>query len=84
MGTKNNPGTFDCYRRAAPDEPIFVLLGRDPHAPAAVRKWADDRAAMIAAGDKPPSDQAMVEEARECADTMERFARSLAETRRSP
>ena len=28
MGTKNNPGRFDCYGNAEPDEPIFVLLGR--------------------------------------------------------
>ncbi|HAW11807.1 MAG TPA: aspartate decarboxylase, partial [Chloroflexi bacterium] len=30
MGTKNNPGKFDCYDDAHPDEPMFVLLGRDP------------------------------------------------------
>lgn len=29
MGTKNNPGEFDCYANAAPDEPMFILLGRD-------------------------------------------------------
>ena len=29
MGTKNNPGKFDCYEHAKPDEPMFVLLGRD-------------------------------------------------------
>ena len=26
MGTKNNPGKFDCYANAKPDEPLFVLL----------------------------------------------------------
>lgn len=36
MGTKNNPGAFDCYANAEPDEPMFVLLGRDKHAPAPV------------------------------------------------
>ena len=40
MGTKNNPGKFDCYAAAGPDEPIFVLLGRDRHAPLLVRLWA--------------------------------------------
>ncbi len=74
MGTKNNPGEFDCYANAAPDEPMFILLGRDPHAHAAVRKWADDRVSMIDAGYKPDSDMAMVREARECADAMEQFA----------
>lgn len=40
MGTKNNPGKFDCYANAAPDEPMFVLLGRDRHAALLVRLWA--------------------------------------------
>lgn len=40
MGTKNNPGQFDCYHAAEPDEPMFVLLGRDPIAPQLVSIWA--------------------------------------------
>jgi hypothetical protein len=40
MGTKNNPGKYDCYANAEPDEPMFVLLGRDSRAPALVRQWA--------------------------------------------
>lgn len=40
MATKNNPGAFDCYAAAEPDEPMFVLLGRDPTAVAIVRLWA--------------------------------------------
>lgn len=40
MGTKNNPGSYDCYANADPDEPMFILLGRDRHAPALVRIWA--------------------------------------------
>ena len=39
MGTKNNPGDFDCYANAEPDEPMFVLLGRDPVAGAVVWLW---------------------------------------------
>lgn len=41
MSTKNNPGEFDCYAKAEPDEPMFVLLARDPLAPILVRLWAD-------------------------------------------
>ena len=41
MGTKNNPGEFDCYDKAEDDEPMFVLLARDPYAPTLVRIWAD-------------------------------------------
>ena len=43
MGTKNNPGKFDCYEAAAPDEPMFILLARDPVAPYLVRIWASIR-----------------------------------------
>lgn len=39
MGTKDNPGEFDCYANAAPDEPMFVLLARDPVAPEVVEHW---------------------------------------------
>lgn len=38
--TKNNPGKYDCYANAEPDEPMFVLLARDRHAPALVALWA--------------------------------------------
>ena len=40
MGTKNNPGKFDCYAKAGDDEPIFVLRANDPLAPALVELWA--------------------------------------------
>jgi hypothetical protein len=69
MGTKNNPGEFDCYANAEPDEPMFVLLGRDPLAPELVRAWADARASRI---DHHTSQK--VVEARACADAMERWA----------
>ena len=39
MGTKNNPGEYDCYENAEPDEPMFVLLARDRHAVALVWFW---------------------------------------------
>ena len=39
MGTKNNPGAYDCYAAADPDEPIFVLRANDPAAPFLVRTW---------------------------------------------
>lgn len=44
MGTKNNPSKFDCYANAHPDEPMFVLLGRDPFAADLVEEWARRRA----------------------------------------
>lgn len=66
MGTKLKPGKFDCYENAAPDEPMFVLLARDPMAPVLVRLWADLR--EHAAGN--PS---KVFEARTCAIDMEKW-----------
>jgi hypothetical protein len=41
MGTKRNPGKYDCYEKAEPDEPMFVLLGRDSVAPTLVEAWAN-------------------------------------------
>jgi len=39
MGTKNNPGVYDCYEKADPDEPIFTLRGKDVSAPYLVEIW---------------------------------------------
>ncbi len=40
MGTKNDPGKYDCYVKAGPDQPLFTLLAGDPWAPTLVRLWA--------------------------------------------
>lgn len=40
MGTKSNPGKYDCYAKAKPDEELFTLLERDEHMPHLVRYWA--------------------------------------------
>lgn len=60
MGTKLNPGEFDCYFNAEPDEPMFILLARDKHAPSKVLAWAREREDE---GEKPE----VVAEARKCA-----------------
>lgn len=39
MGTKRNPGAYDCYERAEADEPLFTLIARDPLAADLVRLW---------------------------------------------
>ena len=70
MGTKTNPGSFDGYAAAEADEPIFVLLARDPDAPRLVELWASMRAEAIRRGEKPTSDHAKVEEARQTAEAM--------------
>ena len=40
MGTKNEPGQFDCFAAAEDDEPMFVLLARDELAASMVAMWA--------------------------------------------
>jgi hypothetical protein len=67
MGTKNNPGKFDCYANAEPDEPMFILLGRDKNAPSLVDLWANQR-------ELDGEDPAKVAEAKECAKAMRRWA----------
>lgn len=65
-----NPGKFDCWSKAEPDEPTFTLLGRDPLAKSLVDAWALVR-------EKTGEDPEKVEEARQCADAMEAWARKL-------
>ncbi len=66
MGTKKEPGQWDCYAAANPDEPIFVLLGRDKHAPDLIRRWAHERSR---AGENPLK----VQEALNCAEAMDNY-----------
>jgi hypothetical protein len=64
MGTKANPGTFDCHLAAHDDEPLFTLLGRDPTAALLVNLWA----AMRVQSHGPSSARAI--EASTCANDM--------------
>lgn len=71
MGTKANPSAWDCYANAEPDEPMFVLLARDPQAAYLVRQWADGRAVAISRGQRPIEDFSQIDEAHKCANAME-------------
>lgn len=66
MGTKNNPGNFDCYANAEADEPMFILLARDQMAPALVEQWAEWRRHN-------GEDPAKVQEAFDCAAHMRQW-----------
>lgn len=68
MGTKSNPGLYDCYAHAAPEEDMFILLGRDRHASALVRLWALMR-------EKEGEPAEVVAETRATADKMEAYCR---------
>jgi hypothetical protein len=73
MSSKNNPGPFDCYAAAEPSEPMFILLGRDVHAPALVEEWANAR---MTCGEAPEK----VKEAREIALDMRAWCMRLGKT----
>lgn len=64
MGTKRRPGGFDGDAQAEEGEPMFVLLGRDRHAPLLVRIWALLRR-------REGEDEAVVAEALACAKEMD-------------
>lgn len=67
MGTKNDPGTYDCWAAALPDEPVFILLARDPNFAHHVNDWARRRLEAIVCGDRPNDDYAKVTEAQQTA-----------------
>lgn len=80
MGTKREPGSFDCYEHAEDDEPLFTLLARDAVAPAIVRTWAnlrEDRLRALAEQGHPMTGAEVLDEldqiaeARESATAME-------------
>jgi len=56
-----------CMSHGHPEEMVFVLLGRDPAAPLALRAWADERVRL----GKNTHTDVQITEAREIADTME-------------
>lgn len=83
MATKNNPGEFDCYAAADPDEPLFILRANDELAPALVNLWAMIRSraelgdmqnvlieAIRIADAKPPMSMKKYDEALRCASSM--------------
>jgi hypothetical protein len=70
MGTKLEELRNGCFAAAMDDEPMFVLLARDPRAADLADRWADDREADISLGKKPASDMSKVREARQCAANM--------------
>lgn len=65
--TKADPGPFDAFDKARPDEPIFVLLGRDPSAPATVTEWCRLRRNR-ALKEFDHSSDALAAELRQCAE----------------
>jgi len=82
MGTKANSGKYDCYAKAADDEPIFTLRANNYLSPLLVRLWRD-----LYEMYSPIFDQAKSDEATQCALDMEawrtkdRLAKSMLSNR---
>jgi hypothetical protein len=70
MWSKTNPGPFDRYAAAEPDEPLFVLRGSDPVSTLLVSLWTGVRNVMGA--NRP--DEAL--DAIQCSLALEQWARS--------
>ena len=68
MGTKNNPGKYDCYNKAEPDEPVFTLMGRDRNSATLIWLWTALR--EIQSLNLPPEEKVKeddkIHEARQC------------------
>lgn len=73
MGTKLTELRDGCFHAALDDEPMFVLLARDPDAPRLCRNWASQRESEIERGSRPSSDSAKVQAARETAERMDKW-----------
>ena len=76
MATKLTELRNGCFHAALDDEPMFVLLARDPDAPRLCRNWASQRESEITRGARPSSDTAKVIHARQLADDMEKWRKA--------
>jgi len=67
-----------CFNKATDDERLFVLLARDPAAPAAIRAWVAERIRLC----KNTAEDDQIREALECARLMEIERADIESTRR--
>lgn len=49
INTLERPGEFDAMANLRPDEPYFLLIGRDRQAPKLIYEWADTRRKKVLA-----------------------------------
>jgi hypothetical protein len=75
MALKATELSTGCFARAAEDEPMFVLLGRDALAPWLVLAWSWLRRCQIWIGSKPASDFERCDEAVRLAKQMRAWRR---------
>lgn len=86
MATKNHGGQFRCYDAALPDEPMFVILARDPAAPATVEFWATERVRQGKVHEQDDQDRikAAIDEAKEFQEWRDRMLANAEETQQPP
>lgn len=81
MSTKQEPGPFDGFERAAPNEPIFTLAAHDVLAAPLVREWVDRRRKAILAADLPDEKERLeliqCREAEDIADAMIEWVKGI-------
>ena len=73
MGTLNTPGQYDCLKNLDPDEPYFLIRGKDVWGAFIVRLWI--RLRRWAGHNK--TEPEVLAEAAVCADAMERWCKNL-------
>ena len=72
---------YDCLAKLEPNEPCFVLIGRDRASPATIKIWATLWLQEIGLGLRPESDRPQVSEALKIARDMEIWERDRREQR---
>lgn len=84
--TKTHPGMFRCYEAALPDEPMFVILGRDPAGPATLEFWAQERVRQQKVHERDDQDRikAAIDEAKDMQDWRSRMVANAEEMGEPP
>lgn len=84
MSSIDQPGAYDALEKAAPGEPMFPLLGRDPDAPSTITEWCRlrrNRAFKLYGHSKRSRDKKLLEaELAQCANA-ERIAEEMTDWR---
>ena len=73
--TRRRKVEYDCLKKLEPDEPCFVLIGRDRASTAVIKIWATLWLQEISLGLRPESDRAQVTQALKIARDMEIWLR---------
>lgn len=75
MARRRRSIEYDCLSKLEPDEPCFVLIGRDRAAPASIKVWATLWLQEISLKLRPETDRAQVTQALKIARDMEIWLR---------